>query len=147
MINRKKKFNGWQRLGIVLSTLWVLGVLGIASKEYYDWIADTTFKIRIVEATASGYKKYYDWITVARCGRDQPPNSLFTAWGDPQPCPEKYDPLQLLTQWRVSFRINRFLSIFALPVIAGWIVSYCLLGVVRWVINGFKETPKTDSNT
>lgn len=147
MKNIKKKLNGWQRLGIVISAFWILGVLGIASKEYSDWIATTTFKIRAADATASGSKEYFDWITATRCDTDHPPNSLFTAWGNPQPCPEKVDPLQLLTQWNVQFRINRFLLVLILPVIVGWIGSYCLLRVVRWVKEGFKETTKTGSET
>lgn len=115
MVHPLRKLNGWQRVGVIVSALWILIVLGVASKEYYDWVLPVS------------------------CHGDDSPHSFFTAWGDPQPCAEKHDPLHILTHWKVSFRFGRFLSILFLPVFVGWVVSYCLLWTVSWVKEGFRK--------
>ncbi len=118
----RRKLNGWHRIGIVLSVLWILAMFVLASKEIFDWIA------------SGGC-----WVTV--------PNNLFIDWvKTADSCPERYDPLNLMSLWRGSFRVGTFLSLLILPVTAGWLGSYCVLWVVCWVKEGFKHTRKGNNN-
>ena len=124
MRDYQKKLNGWQRIGIIISLLWILAMFVVAAKEIFDWM------------TSGG------------CWGASHPNNLFINWVETmQPCPERCDPLNLLFLWKGSFRIGRFFSLLILPVIAGWVGSYCVLWVACWVKEGFKQTRKNNNNT
>ncbi len=119
----KLQLNGWQRIGIVVSVLWSLLVIGTSVDKYVEhlqWtkqIAQT--EARIKECRTNAMKEINPQkrqILERRCGF----SSAEIGMGVPKP------------------NFVEVLAFLFFPIIGVWAVAYFLVWVTKWVITGFK---------
>jgi hypothetical protein len=106
------RLNGWQRIGIVASVIWAIG-----APIYLDHAAQQ-------EATEAFGRDY-------RACRDVPSN-------DPDQCFQRasgaYD---TVTRYPL---LSANAAVAALvPIGLGWLLTYALIALVRWIRAGFKR--------
>ncbi len=133
-----RKLNGWQRLGIVLSVLW-LCALSAATALYYS------------QATP------FDELAVVRWFDPETQDYVDDKWSDRRntACGEKCSSrkTQIESQLcsldcndaarlRLEKRFNwlGFTIIAAVSVLAAWFLAYAIVWVSRWVVRGFRRT-------
>ena len=107
------RINGWQRIGIVLSITWIIGVGIVFSEKVRD------------DANAISSNRF------DICRNIQ--NSDFQTCSNQQ-----WEVYKKLNDPNWSM-----ISIFALtPAVLGWLFVYMMLGIYRWVGRGFTNPPK-----
>jgi hypothetical protein len=107
------KLNGWIRVGIVASLLWMFAIIAIATYEF--------------RAHRLSQSKLISW--KAKTGEDYAQVSKTTGeFSDLVPFHAALAP--------------RFFAYLILPVLCGWIVAYIVVYTVLWIIAGFR-TKKT----
>lgn len=104
------RFNGWQRLGVVVSIVWAIG------GAIYQRTADVN---RAADTAA---------LFTGVCQHAHPAN--------PDRCSGKYE--QTFRLWLEGSWGN--VAAMALgPVLLGWVIVYLVIRVVRWVGAGFRR--------
>jgi hypothetical protein len=108
------RLNGWQRIGVVASVVWILIVLyaawdGAAKKATSRY---TTAYRECIEAPNS------DWDRCATLTR---------------PILEKHPPYKAFLEEDESY----VAPLALLPVALGWLIAYGLVALVRWIRAGF----------
>ena len=104
------RLGGWQRIGVVLSLLWVVLVCAYAVFEY-----------------AAGPDSAMVFIEMVVSKTREPAAVLKgNAFAD-------LVPVEPQILW------SRLASVVLSPVIAGWLVVYLLVFAVRWIVTGFKR--------
>jgi hypothetical protein len=112
MKNWIKNSNGWQRIGVVLSVLWILYAV-ISERKVQTDIAMDFLKTQL-----------------AYCA------SIATGMADCfQNVETRYDSL-ILIGWHQLEKIALYAFV---PVILGWLLGLVSVKVYRWVSNGFKR--------
>lgn len=105
-------FNGWQRIGIVMSILWVIITSGYAMYEL-AWLSHPS-SLLLTE------------VVVAKTG--EPVSAL------------KDNPFGNLVPVEHRLAIGRFAEAAFLPILVAWALSYLCRWVVRWIAAGFKHS-------
>jgi hypothetical protein len=121
------RLNGWQRLGIVLSGVWCLVVIGVNANDYYKLYSHYSSR---VESDA----KKITCLDKARKG-PSPEQSVKacqqgltdTEFGIPMPERPSLPPALPI------------LALLFLPIAIGWFVAYAVKWVTNWVREGFKK--------
>ena len=115
------RVNGWQRIGVVLSLLWVIFVCGLGGYEYIQGPSDMHYFIGTVKADA----------TSAPAKNSDKPKG-----GKPRilSFEEFAGPPAIRT-----FMFGRFITALIVPLVFGWVIAYLCIFVVRWVAAGFKK--------
>jgi hypothetical protein len=120
---RRKRLHGWQRIGIVLSALWIIGIIAYL---LYQRSAETD---RLADAA---YQLCDAWSAQAlreNLSQGHPYNQpdCWAAWRNTEeglrPMPQE--------EWR------GYLLLAAIPMILAWIGAYLMASVVRWIRSGF----------
>lgn len=107
-----KRLNMWQRLGIVLSVLWVLGA------GAYQW-----------RKTARAGSEYA-LASVHLCERLAKPGAPANCWDEWMP---SYKLITEYVWWEMAARAF-------IPLILAWLFAYLTLWTVRWVLAGRRVT-------
>lgn len=120
------RLNGWQRLGIVLSGVWCLVVIGISANDYYKLYSHYSFrveseadKIACLDKARKGpspeqsVKECQKWLTDTEVGI---------------PMPERPSLPPVLP----------ILALIFFPIAIGWLVAYAVKWLTKWVHEGFK---------
>ena len=122
------RLNGWQRIGVVLSFLWVCWVALIAINSHQ---AGHGSFIHVI-AEKEGYCRKYE--PVAPSGRSPPTAEEY--FGTGKCLPENYvDAIP----GEKHFQSGSFLLAALVPVVIGWLGVYLLIYVMRWVVAGFRR--------
>ncbi len=106
----KRRLNGWVRIGIVISALWVLFVCGFALSEYVRHDPHTS--------------NFIEW-QVAKTGESYA--SLLKTTG----------PFADLVPLSASLRLRWFIFALLAPVLVFWVSALAVIYTVRWVAHGF----------
>lgn len=130
--------NGWRRLGVLAVALWIMGVVGLVSKEFISSLdspsRDTIFVHRElpVGATIVGESAVLPDGTVIHLEMRDPSGRVLAPWE----IDWEAQPLPLKVQWR---RLGLFVVIIPL---AAWLLVELLVvlvsSVFRWVARGFR---------
>ena len=113
------RLTGWQRIGIVLSILWGLGVLGLAAKAYYEYSQEAAIEASNAECLDNARKAPSAEEKEKACGV-LPPRSEASAQGRTQRSP-----------------VPGFLALLLLPIVVSWLLVYVGMWTTRWVRAGF----------
>src|SRR3989337_3034075 len=117
----KLHLNGWQRIGVVVSALWSLLVIGTAVDRYVEHLQWTEQNVqaetRIKECRTNAMKEsdpQKRQTLERRCGLSSAEVGLAV------PKPQLFEVLALLF----------------LPIVGAWAVTYFLVWITKWVITG-----------
>lgn len=120
------KLGGWQRIGILLSMLWLIGVLCYAGIEYFQM---------------KSYQKQYLMSPIPKEGfTPLPPEKFFSRLSGKEFFVEagiiKDKPTRdiMVNKWTL-------ISSVILPIVLLWGVPIIINSLFRWVRNGFKQPP------
>ena len=133
------RLNGWQRIGVVLTALWLGYVLVLA--------ASSTTGTGLFGETIPGVTK-----TVVdppeKCPKNAPEHppgdntfSLAEAYGCTKGV-EYYTPVERtiqVTPERHQFKYKNFAIAATLPPLLSWLFVYLLVWVVKWIAKGFRS--------
>ena len=111
--------SGWQRIGVVISVLWLVGLPVYlqfdANRRIYNHVLDCTTARGLVAASAGA--------TLAQIR---------------QLCLGVYGPSVSYGDLARTFRDDVvMLGLLLVPIVLFWIVGWIVLGTVRWVRRGF----------
>lgn len=107
--------NGWQRIGVALSVVWILSVGGCSALEYVQKGEPTHYFVYTVNVDLPPVKDL-----------DQPGRILsYGEW--------------LGFRAESRFRVGRLIAAMLVPVVVCWAFAYVCVFVVRWVVAGFKK--------
>lgn len=119
----KLRFNGWQRIGIVVSVMWALLVIGTVVDgyvKYFQWTEQNTQAEERINECRTNAQKESDpqkrKILERRCGF----SSAEAGYIVPKP------------------HLFEVLAFLFLPIIGLWAAAYLLVWVTKWIITGFK---------
>ena len=119
--------NGWQRIGVILSALWCMTIVGGAAIEHHK-----------VGHLAEAEKKTSDEILLCR----ENAKKSATPEASKQACGLSADEFfRGQDAGKRSAEPSALSSMFALlflPIVAFWLLAYVLVWAVRWVIAGFR---------
>lgn len=101
--------NGWQRIGVVVSVLWVLSILGVA---FYQYESEPRYETKFI---------------LPQTATRNPDGSLIFGGLLTRP-PVSWDyKYEAVAVWMLA------------PTIIFWILSYTILFCFRWVRDGFTK--------
>jgi hypothetical protein len=125
------KLSGWARVGTVLSTIWVLGVIGTSAYEYY--LSPLHENSALVSWDDSKPKPWQaDWgNSPPKKGDTFDPDAYLRSKGMSQ---QEIDALS----YKPSFRWSSIALFCFGPPIVAWLVVVVLRIVISWVVGGFK---------
>src|SRR3989338_6981256 len=118
------RLNGWQRIGVVLSALWCLAVIGFTANGYYKAYANYSHHLESDAYSASCSDN-------ARKG----------------PSPEKTMKACPLSETEITDRqatrppvppATPVLALILLPIAGVWLVVYFAMRATKWIREGFK---------
>jgi len=114
-----KRLNGWVRLGIVLSTAWVL----LVSYIYVDELLHhPSYALRY------HLDGYFGWVEDSEATKGAHAGSKAKG----QEFSERYVLL------KPTFSAAGYFKLTFFPVIVGWLGSYIIIWIFRWVREGFR---------
>ena len=114
-----KRLNGWQRIGIILSVIWIIGggflIHGTVKDELQrdaDW----------------------QWGVVAKLSS---PDQLAVKAGDYS---KMSDSGRLMVKASIGSEVNTWTAVWIfVPLLLAWLLVYGLVGLTRWVGAGFRK--------
>lgn len=109
--------NGWQRIGVVISVLWCIFVIGLASYAYFEVFQDE-MRIKECQELKDGTRNI------------KPEDLLTGIFCDDSPRPKKVNFLEVS-------------AILVLPVVGAWLLIYMIIWITKWVMAGFNSTKKS----
>jgi hypothetical protein len=117
-----KRLNGWQRIGIILSVIWIIGggflIHGTVKDELQrdaDW----------------------QWGVVAKLSS---PDQLAVKAGDYS---KMSDSGRLMVKASIGSEVNTWTAVWIfVPLLLAWLLVYALVGLVQWVRAGFRQAPQ-----
>jgi len=112
------QLNGWQRIGAILSLLWVVSVCGYAVSEYSERGPRTAYFVEMVK------------VGVAPTG-----DSADSQTGKRRTLSFE----DFVGRFEPRLMIDRLIAAIALPLIAAWALVYLGIIAVRWVAAGFRK--------
>ena len=104
------KLNGWNRIGIILSVLWMLSVIGYTAIEFQLGPESNMLLVDMV----------------------------VTKTGEPIKVLEG-NPFRDLVPVEPNLKLMTFFLALFIPVVVIWILSYLIVWSTKWVKAGFKE--------
>jgi hypothetical protein len=140
-----RKLNGWKRIGVVLSTLWLMFVLASAYIAYINddttsmFITTTPEKVVVITKAVPG-----------RCTKLEPAptgTSIFASvpFAPGVYCPDghyiKGTPAKSTTlpaQHRLATLVVLIAAI--IPILLVWLLVQLLLVCIRWIVAGFRQS-------
>jgi hypothetical protein len=112
------KLNGWIRIGIVLSILWVAWIGGYAVCEYFQHQPQHSIFIAWRAA-----KTGEDYVTLAKT------TGMFAD----------------LVPLSGSLRVSRFLAFLFIPLAIAWSSSFVIVYTIIWIIRGFRMSRQSST--
>jgi hypothetical protein len=103
--------NGWQRIGIVLSLLWIIFVCGYTAYELIKKVDASTYLIEVTHNKPTFDSQGHRTMTIEE------------AYGEDA---------------RRSLKVTNFLSAILIPMTFAWGIVYLCIFTFRWIIIGFK---------
>jgi hypothetical protein len=135
--------NGWQRMGVVVSVLWALAVLGYAAYERSEMpipvFSEVTRQPERGEWSVACDRVFLD------CEAYSPPSNAISAYLDAyknaKTEEEKISVSKQMPQttWGTSFK-GLFFIVLLLPIAVLWICAYAAVFAYAWIKQGFKES-------
>jgi hypothetical protein len=121
------RLNGWQRIGIVLSVVWILSVGGRGALEYLQGSGEPYYAMRFLPALGEDYY-FADSIQIPV----PPPKDTHVG---------SFVTFEEARGFRIEhhFRIGYLVAAVFAPVVLLWLFAYLSVFVVRWVRAGFKR--------
>jgi hypothetical protein len=127
MFKRIKKLNGWQRIGVVLSIVWVLygaywgNEYGLRQGDWTDLVYESCMDSAQTKAADAHYS--------------QPAQEQHAR--DDAACEQSRE-----RDWGTSIQYHfQYAAICAfVPIPLAWGIVYGLIALVRWIRNGFKAS-------
>ena len=119
MLGFSMRFNGWQRIGMVLSVAWVLVTLGAYSFELKNYPSGIT---SYFPRTA------YEWVNDPEGTKA----AHSTALAEGKDFPDRF------VMMKPTFSTVGMLAISSIPVVLAWVATYLGLYTFLWVRRGFK---------
>jgi hypothetical protein len=128
------KINGWKRIGIIASVIWVIGagmftlnVLGKKASDSYAFWYGECMKVRD-DAAQSARERCSKQLDESACNdiydKEHPDNCAATT-------PDAYRPEVVSAQWTAAAVVG------FLPIPFAWGFVYLAVFLVRWVKRGF----------
>ena len=121
------KLSGWYRIGIVLSVLWCLFIVGITIYQYNNPPKESGLFIESTKPTVDA----------------PPPAPAPCAMGynceEGDPYYEKPPEREVFYEYKPIIHYKRILISMILPIVGVWF----LILSIKWVIRGFKESKET----
>ena len=121
------RLNGWQRIGVALSVVWILSVGGRGALEYLQGSAESNYAMKFLPAIGEDYY-FADSIQI------------------PVPMPKNTHVGSIITydegrgfRMEHHFRIDHLFVAMLAPVVLLWVFTYLSVFVARWVAAGFKK--------
>jgi hypothetical protein len=124
------KLNGWQRIGVVLSGVWLVGVSAIAGLSWADRQQTSGAFVRRIVVESPRAEAI-------------PPMTKQASQSSPD-LPEGFakflrDKGHNETSYAYEFLVGPFIVALFLPVVLVWILAYAVVTLVRWVAVGFRR--------
>ena len=117
-----KNLNGWQRIGVVLTSLWILFAALVIASAYLNASSDFVFVNEGTPAVCSGSSD--------PSGRTL---TLEEAFGGCEPGKE----VSPAVPSSKHLLLGPAIAFLLLPPLIGWLFVYGTVAVVRWVAHGF----------
>ena len=139
--------NGWQRVGIVLSALWVFCVIGYAIYERYS-LPIKFFDEETKEPDISWYSKPLLFFDFGHYSVGEISPQLQRYWQaktdeEKRVAQADFDRAASATRTVYETELKSFFWLCLLgPIAALWVLSYAVVYVSRWVISGFAGSRK-----
>jgi hypothetical protein len=128
--------NGWRRLGIVLASVWLIGIVLIASfgsfTAAFELLSNEVDLTRMYPVPAPKLKATLEAEKVKKLGRELKPWEM--EWN-----PTKLVPAALKTKVRQFSTSKAIFVIFVCPAVL-WILLEISVGIGRRVIAGFRAS-------
>jgi uncharacterized membrane protein YhaH (DUF805 family) len=117
---RMKRLNGWQRVGVVLSALWCLGVVGKTGYDFY---------------TAVSFNAY-----VEKCCEEDKENvpRKEKKHGDEISWCEAAEVCTRATLRPTLPPVLALIALLFLPIAAGWLIAFLIIWTAKWIREGFQ---------
>jgi flagellar biogenesis protein FliO len=118
------RLNGWQRIGVVLSVLWLV--------VFLIWGLNDSLNGR-----GSFFVDTPDQIAIAKVGCHEVPPTPAEAskgWGPGYECPPNTELPE-----RHQFNTAGFWFVVIAPLLIAWLLVYACVFCVRWIAKGFKQ--------
>ncbi len=116
-----RRLNGWVRLGIVLSTVWV-------ASATFVYVNEITNHPSFAAKHLSGLHGYFLWVNDIEA----------TAKAHAEAKARGQDFSEELFFGKPTFRPAGYFQLAFLPVVIGWLGTYLVVWVFRWVREGFR---------
>ena len=118
--------NGWQRIGVILSALWLCTAAGIAGNDYYESYSHYSSRLEAAASLKECRDKARKGANV-EANLEQCPMSFEDFSGTPIPKSPPSPPVLTI------------LSLLVLPIAVGWFLVLLAIRATKWVRKGFKE--------
>lgn len=132
---RRIKLSGWARVGVLLSIIWALGVIGLTLNQYYLSTTHESSALVLWEESRIDLSKVI-W--------DEPPKNGDTF--DPDAYLKKVKEQKGLSQKQIDalslkprFRWDGIAAYTLIPPLVGWLLVIVCWMAVSWVAAGFRE--------
>ena len=127
---RRFRLNGWQRIGIVLSVVWVV-VAGVWVMSTVEHLASTRLRSCLLDASF----------------RYPAPRPQFYATGPPPEYEKEVARCERefrneLNAYQAQYNRDRLYAVARIglaPILAAWLLPYLLISLVRWIRRGFNS--------
>jgi len=136
-------FNGWQRIGVVLSVLWFIFIITVATTQFFNHPERSAY-VEIIPGKSRLIKG-----SEPHCTKPSPALS-FTANEISPAALDQYlakcgyvngapDRLLHLTPDHYHFMFGKLAAIAIFPVLIAWCAVYLLIFIAHWVLAGFRN--------
>lgn len=127
------KLNGWQRLGMVLSTLWLVAVIVIGYGMTHSWFSDWDAWYMLPAAAISERDVPQEQRQeLAKRLTDSGRNPVYAYW------------MANSLTGELFFGIKGVVLFGLLPIVIAWSTAYLYLLAYRWIAAGFKGSTGTN---
>ena len=106
--------NGWQRLGAVLTIIWMAIISIIGALDYFPEKPKANIFIHYVDRDMTS-------VSAEEKRKSDAATKIFG-----------------IAEQEAKFHINPFAATLAIPIIGCWLMVYLLIFAIRWVAVGFK---------
>ena len=112
----RNRLNGWKRIGIALSVIWMLSVGSCGALEYLNVGTPTHY--------------FVDTVLV-----EVPPSKESER-------SRQFTTEEVFGREVRHFRVDRLIAALIVPVVLFWVLIYACIFVVRWVAAGFRKNSR-----
>lgn len=123
------RLNGWQRIGIVISMVWLLSASGMYFYELKNYPSGLANYIPNIV-----YSNIYVWV------EDLEGTRIFRDQFKPENINKDFaDLINRTYQLEPAFSISGLLVFTLIPVILGWLITYLVFYTFNWIKCGFQR--------